>query len=132
VASREEIVERAFEAFNRKDWEMLEPLWDPDGEIVGPEAWPESGTFSGWPAVLAQFKRLKDSWADDRAEIVEHSNSRSGGRLCTHFRWFGRGEASGLESETEMWMVSDFRSDRFVRAQYFGDRASAATALEEG
>jgi ketosteroid isomerase-like protein len=129
VPSGEEIVERAFEAFNREDWELLESLWNPDGEIVGPEPWPESGTITGWPAVLAQFKRLKDSWADDRAEIIEHT--RAGDRLCTHFSWFGRGEASGLESETEMWMVSDFRGDRFVRARYFGDRASAAAALEE-
>jgi ketosteroid isomerase-like protein len=129
VPTREEIVEDAFDAFQRKDWERLQSLWEPDGEIVGPDPWPETGTISGWPAVLAQFKRLKDSWAEDRVEIIEHS--RSGERLCTRFRWSVRGEASGLESETELWMVSEFSGDRFVRARYFSDAETAQAVLEE-
>jgi ketosteroid isomerase-like protein len=129
VPTPEEIVERAFDAFQREDWELLQSLWEPDGEIVGPQPWPESGTMSGWPAVLAQFKRLKDSWAEDRLEIIEHS--RSGERLCTRFLWSVRGEASGLESETEMWMVSEFRGDRFVRAMYFSDVDAVRAALAE-
>jgi ketosteroid isomerase-like protein len=129
VPTREEIVEDAFDAFQRKDWERLQSLWEPDGEIVGPEPWPETGTISGWPAVLAQFKRLKDSWAEDRVEIIEHS--RSGERLCTRFRWSVRGEASGLESETELWMVSEFSGDRFARARYFSDGETAQAVLEE-
>jgi ketosteroid isomerase-like protein len=127
VPSREEIVERAFEAFNRGDWALLETLWDPDGEIVGPEGWPESGTFSGWPQLLAQFKRLKDSWAEDRAEIVSHTGS--GDLLSTHFRWIARGEASGVPSAVEMWMVSQFRGDRYLRASYFMDQEEADAAL---
>jgi ketosteroid isomerase-like protein len=129
VPSREEIVERSVQAFQDEDWDLLESVWDPDGEIVGPEPWPESGTFSGWPAMLAQLKRLKESWAEDRIEIIEHS--RSGERLSTRFRWSARGEASGLESETEMWMVSEFRGDRLVRARYFSDAGEARAALEE-
>jgi ketosteroid isomerase-like protein len=129
VPSHEEIVERSFDAFQREDWELLESLWEPDGEIVGPEPWPETGTISGWPAVLAQFKRLKDSWAEDRVEIIEHS--RSGERLCTRFRWSVRGEASGLESETELWMVSEFSGDRLVRARYFSNGEAAQAVLEE-
>jgi hypothetical protein len=129
VPSREEIVERCVQAFQNEDWDLLEWLWDPAGEIVGPEPWPESGTFSGWPAMLAQLKRLKDSWAEDRIEIIEHS--RSGERLCTRFRWSVRGEASGLESEAELWMVSEFSGDRLFRARYFSNAEAARAALEE-
>jgi ketosteroid isomerase-like protein len=129
VPTREEIVKRSFDAFQRQDWELLESLWEPDGEVVGPDPWPEAGTMSGWPAILAQFKRLKESWAEDRVEIIEQS--WAGERLCTRFTWSVRGEASGLESETEMWMVSEFRGDRFARVQYFSDGEALRAALEE-
>jgi ketosteroid isomerase-like protein len=129
VPSREEIVERSIDAFDRGDWELLEALWDPDGKIVGPEGWPESGTISGWPAILAQFKRLKDSWAEDRIEVVGHTVE--GNRVLSRMRWSVRGEASGLPVEQEIWMVADIKDDRFVRAQYFTEEESARAALEE-
>jgi ketosteroid isomerase-like protein len=128
VPSREEIVERSFEAFDNGDWELLESLWELDSEIIGPQPWPETGLISGRPAVMAQFQRLKDSWSSSRLEVISHRSS--GDRLCTHFRWDVRGEASGLSSETEMWMVSDFRGDRYIRAQYFMDEAAATAAFE--
>jgi hypothetical protein len=128
VVSREEIVERSIEGFNQADWALLESLWHADGEIVAPEGWPEGEPVAGWPGILAQFKRLKDSWDEDRAEPLSHT--RSGDRICTRFRWTARGEASGLTSETEMWMVSDISDGRFERVQYFLDEEAARAALE--
>ena len=122
-------MERSFEAFDEGNWELLESLWDPDCEVVGPAEWPESGRFSGRQAVLAQFQRLKESWSASKLEAISHRSS--GDRLCTSFRWVVRGEASGISSETEMWMVADFRGDRYIRAQYFMDEAAATVALEE-
>jgi ketosteroid isomerase-like protein len=128
VPSREEIVERSIEGFDQADWALLESLWDPGGEIVAPESWPEGGTISGWTAILAQFKRLKDSWAEDRIEVLGHT--WNGDRVLSHMRWSVRGEASGLPVGMDVWMVSELRGDRFVRAQYFTDGDAAKAALE--
>ena len=122
-------MERSFEAFDEGDWEALESFWDPDGEMVGPAAWPESGRIPGWPAILAQFKRLKDPWSFSRIEVISHRSA--GDHVWTHFRWITRGKASGMANEVEMWMVAEFRGDRFSRAAYFLDREAADEALRE-
>ena len=123
-------MDRSIEGFDQEDWELLESPWDPDGEIVAPEAWPETGTISGWPAILAQFKRLKDSWAEDRIELLRHACD--GERVLSHMRWSVRGEASGLASELDVWMLSELTGDRLVRAQYFTEEDAARAAMEEG
>ena len=128
MPSPEEIVQRSIEGFDQDDWDLLESLWNPDGEIVGPEGWPETGTISGWPGILAQFKRLKDSWAEDRTEVIGHT--RHGERVLSHMRWSVRGEASGITDEIDVWMLSELRDDRFARAQYFTDGEAAEAALE--
>src|SRR5215216_3593069 len=114
--------------WNASDWDALEALWNPDGEIVSPEGWPEPGTFSGWPAMREQFERIKDSWAQDHVEVL--SQQFIGDRLLSDIRWTVRGEASGAPLEVEMWMVSAFRDRKFSKIEYFLDRDAAVAAAE--
>jgi hypothetical protein len=58
-ADREALARRSIEAWNADDWEeQLSALWSPDGTIVSPEGWPESGEFRGWPAMVEQRRRV--------------------------------------------------------------------------
>ncbi len=117
------MLRRSLEAWNENDWDALEKLWDPEGEIVAPEGWPESGPRSGWPAIREQFEVIKDSWSAERAELLDADEA--GDRLLAHVKWAVRGEASGAPLETEMWMLCEFSGERFSRIQYFLDGTAA-------
>jgi ketosteroid isomerase-like protein len=125
---REELVRRSIAAWNAADWQRLESMWKRDGEIVAPEGWPESGTFSGWPAIEQQLRRLKDSWAEERTETI--SVESRGEAVLTHTRWIVRGEASGAALEVETWMLCEFEGGLLSRATYFLEEEAAHAAAE--
>ena len=128
---REALTRRSVEAWNSEDWEeQLRAIWDPEGLIVAPEGWPESGTFQGWTAMLGQWRRIKDSWSNERAEVV--SVETIGERVIARLRWVLQGEASGAPLEVDAWLVCGFRQDRLSRMEYFLDREAARRAAEEG
>jgi ketosteroid isomerase-like protein len=125
-----EVFRRSIEAWNASDWETLESLWNPDGEIESPEGWPETGTFHGWPAIREQLERVKGSWAEEHVEAVAVKEVPAG--LLADLHWTMRGDASGAALEVEMWMLSEFRNGLFARATYFLDREAAETAAGDG
>jgi ketosteroid isomerase-like protein len=125
-----ELVRRSIEGWNENDWEALESLWDPEGEIVAPEGWPEAGTFRGWDQLMDQWRRVKDAWTEERADV--HKVTPLGDRMLAEGVWTMRGEASGAPLEVELGMVYDFRGGRISRIQYFLDREAARVAAEEG
>jgi len=108
---REAIVRESIDAWNASDWERLKSIWNADGEIVFPEGWPEADAFSGWAAMLEQWRRIKDSWA---AELIELESI--GESVLAHLRWIVRGEASGAPLE---------------RMQYLLDQGSARSDAQE-
>jgi ketosteroid isomerase-like protein len=128
--ANESVLRRSVEAWNANDWPMLESLWHSDGEIVAPEGWPEPGPRQGWTAIREQFDRIKGSWTEERVEVLSVSGTDE--RLLADLRWVVKGEASGAALEVAMWMLCDFRGDRFTRIQYFLDREKALAAAEEG
>ena len=121
---------RAIEAWNENDWEALQKLWDPEGEIVPPEGWPETGARTGWPAIREQFRVIKDSWSEDRVEAI--SIEQVGDRALTHVHWAVRGEASGAPLQVEMWMLFEFGNGLISRIQYFLEREAASSAMAKG
>ena len=66
---REALVRTSTDAWNSNDFETLKAIWSPEGVIVSPEGWPEVGTFSGWDAMVAQWRRIKESWAEERVSV---------------------------------------------------------------
>jgi ketosteroid isomerase-like protein len=128
---REAVARRSVEAWNADDWEEeLKKLWKPDGAIVAPEGWPESGTFEGWSAMVAEWARIKDSWAVERAEAIEVESIRD--RVLARVHWTTRGDASGAPLESEVYFVCEFDQDRISRMAYFLDREEARAAAEAG
>ena len=128
-ASREALLRRSVEAWNADDFDQLASVWQNDGTIVSPEGWPEPGTFRGWDALVAQWRRLKDSWDDEHVELI--STETAGERAFASARWVMRGEASGAPLEVMVWMIYDFSGDRISRIEYFLDEMAARSALGE-
>jgi hypothetical protein len=131
-AERESLVRRSIDAWNADDWEnQLSAIWSPEGTIVSPEGWPESGEFRGWPAMLEQWRRIKGAWAEDRVEVVELESI--GDRVLGSLRWALQGEASGAPLEVDVAILCEFEGERLSKMTYFLDRESArATAEEDG
>ncbi|HEY7266667.1 MAG TPA: nuclear transport factor 2 family protein [Solirubrobacterales bacterium] len=128
-AGREELVRRSIAAWNADDWEdQLRAIWSPNGTIVSPEGWPESGEFAGWPAMLEQWRRIKGSWAEERIEAVGVQSI--GERVLGDLHWTMRGDASGAPLEVDVAMVCEFEGGRLSKMTYFLDHESARAAAE--
>jgi ketosteroid isomerase-like protein len=126
---RERLVRRSIDAWNADDWEdRLRAIWSPEGTIVSPEGWPESGEFRGWPAMLEQWRRVKGSWAEDRVEVVDLESI--GDRVLGYLRWILRGDASGAPLEVEVAILCEFDDERLFKMTYFLDRERARTTAE--
>jgi ketosteroid isomerase-like protein len=123
-----DLLHRSIDAWNADDLDGLSAFWDPEGKIIGPSEWPESGVFEGWPAIRGQFERLKDAWAEEHIEIV--ASEAVGDKVLTEIRWVARGEASGVDLDQPMWMVTTVSDGLFRRIAYFMDAESARADAE--
>jgi ketosteroid isomerase-like protein len=129
-SEHDSLVRRWIEAWNDNDWAALESIWHPEGQIVAPEGWPESGEFIGWPAVRDQFARLKDPWTAEDAKDI--SIEPQGERVLAYFRWVAQGQASGASLDVDVWMLCEFREGRIFRIRYYTNEKEARTAGEAG
>jgi hypothetical protein len=128
---REALIRRSVEAWNADGWEeQLKAIWRPEGTIVAPQGWPEAGEFKGWPAMVEQWRRIKDSWAEERVDVIDLESI--GDRVLAHLRWIMQGEASGAPLEVDVWLVGQTEEDRLSKMAYFLDRETARTAAEAG
>jgi hypothetical protein len=92
-ASRQTLLRRSVEAWNADDFDQLACIWQNDGTIVSPEGWPEPGTFQGWDALVAQWRRLKDSWDEEHVELI--STETAGKRVFASVPWVIRSTLGG-------------------------------------
>ena len=122
-------VRKSWAAWNANDWEALEAYWEPQGEVIAPEGWPEAGSNRGWGSIRRQFERLKSSWERERVEEVEIEPVSD--QLLVHGRWITEGHSSGVTLETDFWMLCRIRDGRFARAEYFFEREAAEAAKRE-
>lgn len=124
---RERLVRESVDAWNAEDWEdRLRSVWDPRGVIVSPEGWPEPGTFEGWDAMVEQWRRIKDSWAEEHVQIAAVEPVDDG--ALAEVVWMLRGEASGAPLEVRVWLTCEFGQGRLTRMVYFLDERTARAA----
>ena len=115
-AANEALIRRAIEAWNANDWKVMQSLIAPDAELVAPEGWPETGTFRGWPAVRNLLHGLKEAWSEEHLEILAMESRAD--TVLVDARWITRGEGSGLDIETEVWIAYRLEGGRTTRIQF--------------
>jgi ketosteroid isomerase-like protein len=113
-----------YEAFNRRDFEALLALFDPDIELLqDASVAPDAGVFRGpegatqfFEIILAGFEEL---------EFVPEEMIDAGDQVVVVAAARGRGKASGVEVEARFTHVWTLRNGKAVRAVYYADHAKA-------
>ena len=111
----------AVESFDR-----LAALLDPDVRMDGLDDWPEPGPFIGSDAVVAEFKRVRADWTEQRFEDIQIIASNRDW-VVTEYRWHVR-SASGLEAEFDFAVAARFVRDRIGELHFSWTRARALEA----
>ena len=121
-----EVLRRAFEAWNRNDWQSLMDCYDRDVITVPPAEWPEAVTGTNRETLRHQFEEAKAPWEKERIEVDEIRDL--GDRALALYRWIASGSGSHLEVEHFIATLHTFSGGRIVRLEYFLDRTRALEA----
>jgi ketosteroid isomerase-like protein len=124
-----EVVQRAVEAYNRRDVEALVAEAHPDVEwypailvmLSGKET-----VYRGHEGIRQLMKDIDETLAVAHAELSEFRDL--GDRVLALGRFKTRGKASGVDTESPVGYLGDFRDGKFVRVRTYLDPAEALEA----
>jgi ketosteroid isomerase-like protein len=130
-----ELVRRAYDAWNRNDWEELGEIYDPDVVAITPEGFLESAEFRGWPALKERYRDLKEAWKGEQIEVEEIV--AEGDQVVARVRWFGVGLSSDAPISLQVTNLVECQGGRIARLEYYWDFQEAlkemrARAVNEG
>ncbi len=122
-----EIVRRANECLERRDWRGLADLTDPDAELHGTVGGLEEGRIlRGHRQITQAFDTEDDEvWAEHRIEPQEFIDA--GDRVVVLQREYQRSK-SGVELAIETASIIDLHEGRIVRIQGYMNPAEALEA----
>jgi ketosteroid isomerase-like protein len=128
-----EIVRRLYESVNRRHWDRLAELLDPDvaqhGTVGGLG---EGNVVRGVSEIRQMYEKGGEVWDEQRIEPEKLIDA--GDRVVVFQLEYQRGKSSGVELVVETAAVLDLRDGRVVRIQGYMDRATAlqAAGLSKG
>ena len=120
-----EVVQGAFEAWNKGEMEALAEYYHPDTVAWSPAGWPEPGPACGRDAVMRQFEGLKATFDVEALEPTSFHDA--GDRVVV--RWIWRGFGHGPEFQQEMATVYTMRKGKILATEFFWDHAEALEAV---
>jgi ketosteroid isomerase-like protein len=122
----EEVVRRAYEAWNARNMDALRALYDADAMVVtGIEGWPEPPPTVGREAVMRQWERQREAWDIDTVEPISDFVT-SGDRVVVRFIWRAAGQGPAVNME--MTGVYTVRKAKIFLIEFFRDHAEALEA----
>jgi ketosteroid isomerase-like protein len=122
-----EVARQWLDAFNRRDKAAWLALCDPEFEWVPPSNWPENAPIRGQEAIWEFIVELDEAWEEgsyDIVEVIDCGDDKVAGRVARHVR----GKASGVDADFEYWNVVTLRRRKWLRSEWFTDRAEALEA----
>jgi ketosteroid isomerase-like protein len=125
-----ETIQRAMDAFARRDEVAWGELCDPDVRTVPVADWPEK-EIQGREAVWSFLVASDEPWEPGPYEIGEVIDGAD--TAAVRLRRRLRGKSSGAEVEYDYWAVFTFRRGKVVRVAWFAarDEALQAAGLSE-
>ena len=121
-----EVVRRWIEAYNRRVFEGLMELTEPDFEMKSLFV-PIEGDFRGYAALDAYFEAVDDAYEHLLSVPEEFIDAGAAVLVVTHLDW--RGKGSGAHGETPIVVTFWLRAGKVFREETFTDRAEALEAV---
>jgi ketosteroid isomerase-like protein len=133
-----EIVQRAFEIFNRYgetdlSWDEREKAFDafaklatPDFEYVEPPEWPGAGVHRGLDQYRHVLEGFFEALSQMTAEVEETFDA--GDRVVVFVRWRARGTSSGVALEMKPGQVFTLRAGKLAKQEIYLNRNAALEA----
>ena len=124
-----EIVKRASEFLERRDWQGMTDLFDPNVELYGTVGGLEEGQIRrGLSQITQAFEtEIDEVWDEHRLEPQEFIDA--GDRVVVLLREYQRGKGSGVELVIDTATIVDVRDGRIVRMQGYMNPAEALEAV---
>ena len=120
------LLQRGFEAFNRRDLETVLSMWHPDGELHELADVPDVRVYHGHDGVREWLADLTNTFADLRFEPQEFSSH--GEVVIVDAVATARGRGSGVPLEYRVFFVFRMRGGKAARVEGYLDRARALEA----
>jgi len=122
-----EIVQKASELLERRDWARMTDVIDPDVELHGTVGGLEEGKIlQGLQQIVEAFDReSEEAWDEHRIEPLEFVDA--GDRVVILHREYQRSK-SGVELVIDTASIHDLRGGRIVRIQGYMNPAEALKA----
>lgn len=118
---------RGLDAFTRRDRSTWLSLCDPDYETVPSDDWPEINPIRGAEAAWDFYVEADEGWDGSPYEYAELIDAGTD-KVVAQQRREMRGKASGADVIYSYWVVVTFRNGKFLRVQWFAERAEALAA----
>jgi SnoaL-like polyketide cyclase. len=121
-----EVVRRALDDWNRRDWRAWVTEHHGNMVAVPPRDWPETDPLDGLEAWLRYVQQLLEPWDEQRLEI--DSIETVGEVIITCLRWVARGRASEIEVDIPLvanYLITD---GRIKHIDFFFDGSEAREA----
>jgi hypothetical protein len=123
-----EIVRRVYDAFARADLDVVLSYLDPEIELSQPPEMPGGGTYHGREGVVQGVAKWFGAWDDYVVQVQELIDL--GDQVVVRTRHGGRGKASGIEVDIEIFDLVTLNGDKVVRIRMYQDEAQAVEAAD--
>jgi ketosteroid isomerase-like protein len=122
-----EVVERATDAFNRRDVDVFDDLTTSDFEwFPAMDRLVEGGSYRGREGIEAYFEAVSGTW--EQFQLLPDEFRDLGDRVLWLGRVEGRGRSSGVRVDTPLGTVVDFRDGKISRLRGYLDHGEALRA----
>jgi ketosteroid isomerase-like protein len=114
------------------DVEGIATLMHPEITSTAVRGWPEQGPFVGRDAVLAETKRLNESWGESRFTDIDVV-ADEGDWVVVAFQWHVRGAGSGIATHFDVAVAVRVKEGRVIEwhSRWSRDEALEAAVLSE-
>jgi len=128
LTENEDVIRRAYEAFNRRDFEALRDICDREVAWRWGRHFFESD-IHGVKALRRFFERWIETFPDVQVELEDTVGD--GDRLLVLLRQAGAAGVSGVPSDMEFAQIITLRSAKILDVRNYTDRREARSAYDD-